>query len=147
MKSANTGFTLVELMIVIVIVGLLGAVAIPSYQTYMLKSYRSQAFVFLQSLANKQETYYNMNSRYGWLANLDADGLGVEERNGTTIITDGALVLEGRYKLTNGRSNDTFWYQLKAVGTQVSDTDCKKIRIDQDWLRKRDGTNEESFCS
>ena len=147
MRSRNSGFTLIELMIVVVVVGLLGAVAVPSYQTYILKSHRSQAFVYLQSLANKQETYYNMNSRYGWLAELDADGLGVEERNGTTTISDGALVLDGLYQLTNQRGTDTFWYQLKAVGTQVSDTECKIIRIDQDWLKQRDGTNEESFCS
>lgn len=147
MKTNNKGFTLIELMIVIVIIGILGAVALPSYNNYVMKGYRSQGFAFVQDLANKQETYYNMTGKYGWLNQLDSVGLGVEERNGEKILTDGAIILEQRYKLTNKRGSDTFSYTLKAIGSQLNDTDCKTITIDQDWLQERSGTTEDSFCS
>ncbi|MGB0864936.1 MAG: type IV pilin protein [Granulosicoccaceae bacterium] len=146
MKKKNSGFTLVELMVVIAIVGILGAIAIPSYKTYVLKSYRSQAFAFLQDLAFKQETFYNMNGRYGWLANLDANGLGVTERNRDTIITSGTVIIDGRYQLTNGRGTDTFWYLLRAVGDQAADTGCTFIRLDHTWQVNDAENADDRFC-
>jgi type IV pilus assembly protein PilE len=51
------GFTLVELMIVVVIVGILAMVAVPSYRQYVAKANRAAAESFMMSVANKQEQY------------------------------------------------------------------------------------------
>jgi prepilin-type N-terminal cleavage/methylation domain-containing protein len=52
------GFTLVELMIVVAIIGVLAAVAIPSFSNYQLTSKRAEAFANLASLGKAQKAYY-----------------------------------------------------------------------------------------
>ena len=51
------GFTLMELMIVVVVVGILAAIALPAYTDQVRKSNRSAAQQFLQDLANRNERY------------------------------------------------------------------------------------------
>ena len=52
------GFTLVELMIVVAIIGVLASVAIPSYLNYQLTAKRSEAYANLASLAKAQKAYF-----------------------------------------------------------------------------------------
>jgi type IV pilus assembly protein PilE len=58
------GFTLIELMIVVAIVGVLAAIAIPSYQNYVMQSRRSEAQATMMSLALNEEKYRANNSAY-----------------------------------------------------------------------------------
>lgn len=51
------GFTLVELMITVAIIGILAAIAYPSYQQYVVRSNRSAAQAFMMSVADRQEQY------------------------------------------------------------------------------------------
>ena len=50
MNNRQQGFTLIELMIVVAIIGILAAVAIPAYQNYTAKAQSSEAFVLLDGL-------------------------------------------------------------------------------------------------
>jgi type IV pilus assembly protein PilE len=51
------GFTLIELMIVVVIIGILGAISYPSYKAYVIKSNRAVAKAFMVAVANKEQQY------------------------------------------------------------------------------------------
>jgi len=55
----NTGVTLIELMIVVIIVGILAGIAYPSYRNYMTQSRRSDGQIILLQAAAKQEKYYS----------------------------------------------------------------------------------------
>jgi type IV pilus assembly protein PilE len=65
MKRMRTGgFTLIELMIVVVIIGILAGIAYPSYQKYMKQTRRSDAQIALTRVAALQEKYYSDCSHF-----------------------------------------------------------------------------------
>lgn len=63
MKLAQ-GFTLVELMIVVLIVALLAAVAVPNYRSYVLRSHRTVAINAILDLGSREARYYTTNNAY-----------------------------------------------------------------------------------
>ena len=70
MKTLQKGFTLIELMIVVAIVGLLAAIALPSYQSYIARGNRAAARAQLSQAAQYMQRFYAANDRY------DADRTG-----------------------------------------------------------------------
>src|SRR5690349_3565941 len=64
MSNRQKGFTLVELMIVVLIVGILAAIAVPSYRAYVLRVNRADAKIGLTSLAQQLERCYTRQNRY-----------------------------------------------------------------------------------
>jgi type IV pilus assembly protein PilE len=63
-SNAERGFTLIELMIVLVVVAILAAVALPAYNDQLRKSVRAQAQAFLTDSASRQQQYLVEKRKY-----------------------------------------------------------------------------------
>lgn len=97
-KSNLGGFTLIELMITVVIVGILAAIAYPSYTSYVAQTRRSDATINLSRIAAQQEKFFTECGRY--TANFNGTifdpnpanrctGLGAGPTAGSFTTTDG----------------------------------------------------------
>ena len=137
MENKNTkGFTLIELMIVVALIGIIAAIAYPSYQGYVEKTRRGNAQGSLLQFASAMERYYTQNNTY---AGAD-DGNGVPGAPPNDLFADEAP-LDGNakfYDLTiqdlqansftlratpkNGQAGDGF-LQLHSNGVREWDAD------------------------
>lgn len=63
-RTSNKGFTLIELMIVVAIIGVLAAIAYPSYQRYVIKTKRTDMMTELQNIASRIESQKLAMGRY-----------------------------------------------------------------------------------
>ena len=86
MKKVQKGFTLIELMIVIAIVGILAAVALPAYQNYTKRAAYSEVIAAMSNVKVGVNECYQLTAA---LANCDAGSNGVPAN--VTGVADGAL--------------------------------------------------------
>ncbi len=95
------GFSLIELMIVVVIIGVLAAIAIPQYGAYVRRSRTAEATANINSIAQYEEQYFSENNHY-----TKAGGNPVKVP--TTSDTGGVLAFN---------SSDAEWTELGAIFT------------------------------
>lgn len=138
-KSA--GFTLIELMITVAIVGIIAAVAVPSYQDYVRQTNRAAAKAALYENAQFMERFYSQNSQY------DAS-LGIDARANTA--DDAAVVLPNTQSPKTGTAqynislqavadvNNTFVLQAVPTGTMAGDT-CGTLTLSNTSLQGAGG--------
>nr|WP_317199489.1 type IV pilin protein [uncultured Psychrobacter sp.] len=85
MRARQTGFTLIELMIVVAVIGILAAIAFPSYQRYVIKSKRADMMSEMHNIASDVQTRKLAQGNY---ADMDVTDLTVNyPRQGTALYT------------------------------------------------------------
>jgi len=62
--NRQSGFTLIEMMIVVTIIGILATIAVPVYRTYMQQAHLAEAKPYLLDIASKQRSYKARNGLY-----------------------------------------------------------------------------------
>lgn len=129
-RHSPRGFTLIEVMIAIAIVGILAAIAYPSYIEQVRKTRRTEGKSMLLEVAAKQERFYTENNTY---ANDLDDDLGYDS---DPVTTEG-----GWYQVSVIAASATD-YTLQAVpqGAQAGDTLCGALTIDSFGVKTEDGT-------
>lgn len=121
MSQSSQGFTLVEMMVVVAIIGIIAAVAFPSYQEQVRKSARAAAKADLLENAQFLERYFTANNRYS-LADGSATPLAV-----TQSPRDGAA----KYDLSVTHPDLTS-YNLSAIPTgSMVDDRCGTLTLNQ----------------
>ncbi len=82
MKQNKKAFTLIEILVVVLIIGILAAIAVPQYQKAVIKSRYTQLKLLAQSLVQAQEAYYLANNTYSVsFRNLDISIAGTPTSN------------------------------------------------------------------
>lgn len=119
-NKKSLGFTLMELLITVAIVGILASVAYPSYSDFVIRSNRSEAQRELMRFANLQEQVFVDRRSYA----ADMTGLG---ESSATILTESKNY---RIRVIN-QTRTTFTLRAIAQNNQVNDVGCVRLNIDQ----------------
>ena len=118
-----TGFSLIELLVAVAILAIIMAIAVPSYQQYIIKSHRIDAVQSLTDLSNRLERYYTENNTYA-SATIGAAA--------ATDVLPAAGSSGGYYDLSivsAGTTAHAYTIQATAKGAQSSDTVCSNFTL------------------
>lgn len=134
MRNSDNGFTLIELMITVAIIGILAAIAYPSYLKQVQKSNRSDAKVALSDVAQRMQRCFTTNSTYDTAAGVCS--VVDEVQSGTGVLSTDQMY---QVKIAADADLTATTYLLTATpvagGRQATDDDCTKFTLSQSGVR------------
>jgi len=93
----NKGFTLIELMVVVAIIGVLSAIAIPTYNDYTIRAKVSEAFVIVQPYKTRFIEYFHTHGRFPTKAKNSTIGMGKDGDCGSVQDCDYGVIDPSQY--------------------------------------------------
>jgi type IV pilus assembly protein PilE len=131
-RQRQRGLTLIELVVVMMIVGILAAVAIPSYRDYVTRSQRSDAKDAVLALATQQEKHYLQCNAYATAIDAATDCAAGE-------LQGAAASKNGWYALATASANTALAFTATATAVngqnQWKDTECRSFTVNQAGVR------------
>jgi type IV pilus assembly protein PilE len=142
MRKGSTGFTLLELLIVVTIVGIMAAIAIPSYGDYVLRANRTVGKTEIMRIVGKQEGFYNDRKAYATALNLLDTTYGAAtvylKRDGSVQTTSTTQAI---YTLAlTGASATAYSVVATPVNRQLKDTKCGTLTYTSAGVKSASGT-------
>ncbi len=143
MKRSKYGFTLVEIITVVAIVGILTAIALPAYGRYVLRSQRVEAKVLLNEIAQRQERFFSTYNVYSSSATgTGTAGLGMVANCSGVVGSENCL-----YSVRISAINAGLEYQLRAIPQdKQADDECGDLRLTGRGVKTFDGNESNGAC-
>ena len=140
------GFTLIELMIVVAIIGVLAAIAYPNYQQYLLKTGRSDGHAKLTQLMQAQERFYSQNQAY--TLNLGAGGLAVPgiAANAPVVSDERRYSIAAEVCAAGTPLSRCVRLVAMAINQQAADAQCGNLGLDSLGRKTETGTGTVESC-
>jgi type IV pilus assembly protein PilE len=110
-RIRQNGFTLVELMIIVAVIGILASIAYPSYTQYVARGYRASAQSEMMVIANQQQQFFLANRSYA----SSLSGLGY------TLPSEVDARYDATMTVNNAATPPSFSVTLAPTGNQASD--------------------------
>lgn len=139
------GFTLIEVMITVAIIGIIAAVALPSYQDHVRRSNRTQAKALLHENAQYMEKMYTQNNQYD--KTVGADGIANTADDGaiTLPIIQSPKTGTKQYDISLlASSNNTFTLRAVPTGSMTGDT-CGTLTLTNTGVRGAGGNVDDCW--
>ncbi len=138
-EQKMTGFTLIELMITVAIVGILAAVAVPSYQENVRQNNRAAAKAVMYENAQFMERFFSQNNQYDAAMGLDARANTADDVAVVLPNTQSPKTGAAQYNISlQAVDNATFILQAVPAGTMVGDT-CGTLTLSNTGLQGAGG--------
>jgi type IV pilus assembly protein PilE len=147
MRQAVRGFSLIELMIAVVIVGILAAIALPSYNNYVLRANRTVGKAMIMEIAAKQESYFTDRKRYAAdLAQLGYVAAFPVLTADSRLVASSSAAIYSVSIMDVDAAGSYFLITIIPQGRQVKDTKCGTMSLNSRGVKAASGSDGASNC-